>query len=430
MSPIQLAVLALSLVAPAPKVSDLPGLDWPQWRGPNRDGISKETGLLKTWPKDGPKLLWTFEDTGIGFSSFSVVGNRLYTMGAQDPDNGDKEFVLATDTNTGKEVWRTTIGPFYQNSYGSGPRSTPTIDGDKLYALGAKGDLVCLTTVDGSKVWSKNLVSDFGGGVPNWGYSESVLIDGDKLIVTPGGNKGAMVALDKKTGDQIWRCEDAKDGANYSSVIIAEVGGIRHYVQQTSQHVIGVRASDGKLLWQRADISYRTAVIPTPIFFKDHVFVTSGYNAGCSLIKLSKDGDGVKAEKIYANKSIVNHHGGVIRVGEYVCGHSDAGGAWMCLEFMKSDKADGPEPASKFKFDKGSAVFADGALYCFGQGKGEVVKVSPSPDEWKEEGRFTLPKREPTRSKAGSVWAHPVIAHGKLFLRDQYYLFCYDVAAK
>jgi outer membrane protein assembly factor BamB len=430
MSPIQLAVLALSLAAPAPKSSDLPGQDWPQWRGPNRDGISMETGLLKTWPKEGPKLLWTFEDAGIGFSSFSVAGNRLYTMGAQDPDNGDKEFVLAIDTTTGKEVWRTTIGPFYQNSYGSGPRSTPTIDGDKLYALGAKGDLVCLGAADGTKVWSKNLVSDFGGGVPHWGYSESVLIDGEKLIVTPGGNKGAMVALDKKTGEQIWRCEDVKDGANYSSAIVAEVGGIRHYVQQTNSHVIGVRASDGKLLWQRADIGYRVAVIPTPIFYKDHVFVTSGYGAGCALVKLSKDGDGIKAEKVYENKSIVNHHGGVIRVGEYVCGHSDAGGNWVCLEFLKSDKADGPEPASKFKFDKGSAVCAEGALYCFGQSKGEVVKVTPSPDEWKEEGRFTLPKRDANRSKAGSVWAHPVIAHRKLFLRDQYYLYCYDVAAK
>jgi outer membrane protein assembly factor BamB len=424
MSSIQLAVLALSLTAPS-------DTDWPQWRGPNRDGVSKETGLLKTWPTEGPKLLWIFEEGGLGYSSFSVVGNVAYTMGAQDDKNGDKEFVLAIDTTTGKEKWRTEIGKYFRNEpWGGGPRGTPTIDGDKLYALGARGDLVCLALADGAKVWAKNLVSDFGGGVPGWGYSESVLIDGDKLIVTPGREKGAILALDKKSGDQVWRCAELTDYAGYSSIIVAEVGGIRHYVQQTMQSLCGVRASDGKLLWRRADLKYAVAVIPTPIFYKDHVFATAGYGAGCTLVKLSPAENGIKAEKIYANKSIVNHHGGVIRVGEYVYGHSDAGNAWMCLEFMRSDRADGPEPVSKFKFDKGSSVYADGSLYCFGQSKGEVVKVSPSPDVWKEEGRFTLPKSDTNRSKSGGVWSHPVIADGKLYLRDQNYIFCYDVKAK
>ena len=210
---------------------------------------------------------------------------------------------------------------------------------------------------------------------------------------------------------------------------MTEIGGVRQYVQQTMSSVAGVRASDGKLLWRRADIRYATAVIPTPIVYKDYVFVTSGYGAGCSLLKLSPDGDGTKADLVYANKSIVNHHGGVIRVGEFVYGHSDAGNNWVGLEFLKSDKAEGPEPASKFGFNKGSAVFADGALYCFGQAKGEVVKVTPSPDVWKEDGRFSLPKMEAGRSKPGSVWSHPVVAGGKLYVRDQYYIFCYDIKA-
>jgi outer membrane protein assembly factor BamB len=430
MSLLPIAVLALALSAPAPKAdTSAAGGDWPQWRGANRDGVSTESGLLKTWPKEGPKLLWTFDTAGIGYSSFSVVGDTLFTMGADHKDSGDKEYVVAIDINTGREKWRSTIGKYYANGFGGGPRSTPTVDGDRVFALGANGDLVCLTASEGSRVWSKNLIKDFAGGLPGWGYSESVLIDGDNAIVTPGGNKGAILAVNKKTGDQAWRCEELKDVAGYSSAIVAEVGGIRHYIQQTMQHVCGVRASDGKLLWKRADIKYATAVIPTPIFYKDHVFVTSGYGAGCALERLSKDGDGIKAEKVYANKSIENHHGGVIRVGEYVYGHSDRGG-WVGLEFMKSDKVDGPEPASKFKFDKGATVFADGALYCYSESKGELVKVTPSPDLWKEDGRLSLPKQEERKSNQGHIWPHPVVAHGKLFLRDQNFIFCYDLKAK
>jgi outer membrane protein assembly factor BamB len=441
MSPAAFAVLALSLSAPAPKDGSAAPGDWPQWRGPSRDGVSLETGLLKTWPQDGPKLLWSFDQTGIGYSGFSVVGATLFTMGAEDEANGNREFVLAIDTTNGKERWRTQIGAFYKNGYGSGPRSTPTIDGDELYALGANGDLVCLNAVDGKKKWAKHLVKDFGGGLPGWGYSESVLIDGDKLIVTPGGNKGAIIALNKKNGEQVWRSEDLKDRAAYSSVIAAEVGGIKFYVQQTQKAgqgggTCGVRASDGKLLWYVEDNGYRTAVIPTPIFYKDHVFVSAGYDAGCKLIRLSKDGDGIKADKVYANKVIVNHHGGLIRLGEYVYGHSDRGG-WTCLDFLKSDKADGPEAASTFRFGKGSAVYADGSLYCLDEVRGGakgappragvVIKVAPSPKAWREEGRFTLLKADDRRSGQGGVWTHPVIAHGKLYLRDQYNLFCYDV---
>jgi outer membrane protein assembly factor BamB len=430
MSSIHIAILALSLSAPAESGATSPG-DWPQWRGPNRDGVSAETGLLKSWPKEGPKLLWTFEKTGTGYSSFSVVGNVLYTMGALDEANGNREFVLAIDITTGKERWRTPIGSFYRNNWGGGPRSTPTVDGDHVYALGAQGDLVCLIAADGKKVWSKNLTTDFGGGVPHWGYSESVLIDGDRLVVTPGKAKGAMMALAKKSGDLVWRCEDLKDDAAYSSIIAADVGGVRHYVQQTMQGICGVRAEDGKLLWRIADSNYRVAVIPTPVFYKDHIFVTTGYGAGCKLIKLSKEGDEIKANVVYESKVITNHHGGVVRVGEYVYGHSDKDNQWVCLEFLKSTSRDGPEPAWTSKdLGKGSVSYADGHLFCYGERKGDVVMIKADPTDWQEVGRFTIPKTDPTRSRQGGVWPHPVIAQGKLFLRDTNFLFCYDLKGK
>jgi outer membrane protein assembly factor BamB len=434
MSSLQLAALALSIAAPAPKDSPAPGLDWPQWRGPNRDGVSQETGLLKTWPKDGPKLLWEFDKTGLGYSSFSVVGDTLYTMGGEDAAHGNKEFVLAVDINTGKEKWRADLGTYFNfGNWGGGPRCTPTVDGDRLYVEGANGDLACLNRADGKVVWSKNLVKDFKGKRGAWGYAESVLIDGDHLLCTPGGPDGAMACLDKKTGEPVWRSADFTDAAEYVSIIAADVGGVRQYITATKGGVYGIRAKDGKKLWSEKAAVNGVATIPTPIFYQNHVFYTSGYSAGCALLKLSPDGDGTKATKVYANKAISNHHGGVIRVGEYVYGHSEPGG-WVCLPFLKTDKPGGPEPVSTWKFDKGSATFADGALYCVAEslgGKpGVVAKLTPSPDEWKEDGRFTLPKKDARRAPSGGVWAHPVVSHGKLFVRDQNYLFCYDVEGK
>jgi len=433
MSSLQLVTLALSIAAPAPKGSET-GLDWPQWRGPSRDGVSLETRLLKTWPADGPKQVWEFDKAGLGYSSFSVVGDVLYTMGATNDQNGNEEFVLAIDVGTGKEKWRTKIGAYYKNEpWGGGPRGTPTVDGDMLYALGASGDLVCLDRSTGKSVWAKSFPKDFNGKRGGWGYAESVLIDGDHLICTPGGPDGAMACLNKKTGEPVWRSTDFTDNAEYVSIIPAEVGGVRQYVTATKGGVYGIRAKDGKKLWGEKVAVNGVATIPTPIFYKDHVFMTSGYGAGCALLKLTPDGDGTKATKVYANKAIANHHGGVTRVGEVVYGHSDAGSKWVCLEFLKADKSDGPEPVSTFKFDKGSATYADGSLYCLSESIGKpgvVLKVTPSADKWKEDGRFALPKKDDTRSPSGGVWAHPVVAHGKLFVRDQNFLWCYDVSGK
>jgi outer membrane protein assembly factor BamB len=425
MSPIQLAALALTLTA-APSDAD-----WPQWRGPNRDGLSKETGLLKTWPKDGPKLLWTFEKAGLGYSNFSVVGDAVYTMGAADEANGNQEFVLAINASTGKELWRTPIGTFYHNNWGGGPRSTPTVDGDRLYTLGANGDLVCLDRATGKPVWQKNFKKDFNGAVGGWGYCESVLIDGDHLVCTPGGSDGAIVALDKKTGETVWRATEVTDAAEYVSLVPMEVHGVRQYVTMFKSGTVAVRAKDGKRLWSDPLGGNSVAVIPTPVVDGDRVFVTSDYGAQTGLLKVAGGPDHFKVEKVYdATKSLKNHHGGVVEVGGHLYGHSvTERGEWVCLDFATGAEAWKKE-SNREALDKGCISYADGSLYLLGERSGECVKIAASPDGWKEEGRFKIPKQDPARSKAGGIWPHPVIAHGKLFLRDQNYVFCYDIKAK
>jgi len=429
MSSIQLVALVLSLTAPGSKDGDISSADWPQWRGLNRDGVSKETGLLKAWPNEGPKLLWTFEEAGIGYSNFSVVGNSLYTMGAQDAD--DKEFVLAIDISTGKELWRTPIGTFYRNNWGGGPRSTPTVDGDRLYALGANGDLVCLERATGKTVWQKNFKTDCNGAVGVWGYCESVLLDGDNLIATPGGNDGAIAAFNKKTGDVVWRATDVKDAAEYVSLVILEAGGVRQYVTMFKSGTVAVRAKDGKRLWSDALGGNGIAVIPTPIVEGNQVYVTSQYNGTSGLLKITGGPDEFKVEKVYdSSKLLKNHHGGVVKVGDHVYGHSSVErGLWVCIDFQTGAEKWRKE-SNKDSLDKGSISYADGSFYCLGERSGMCVKVAASPDGWNEEGRLTLPKQDKRRAAAGGIWPHPVIARGKLFLRDQNYIFCYDVKAK
>ncbi|HET6573353.1 MAG TPA: PQQ-binding-like beta-propeller repeat protein [Fimbriiglobus sp.] len=408
--------------------------DWPQWSGPHRDGKSADTGLLKEWPKDGPRLLWKIDTLGGGYSAPAVVGDRIYVLGGDSATAIAKEYLICLNVADGKEVWRTTLnddpkGPksLGQNfaTWGGGPRSTPAVDSELVYALGATGDLVCVNRKDGKVVWKKNLVSDFGGGVPNWGYTESPLVDGGRVVVTPGGNKGAMIALDKNTGNPLWRCEELTDPANYSSVVIAEVGGVRQYVQQTAKSAVGVRANDGKLLWKEDQLRRRTAVIPTPVVVKgDHVFFTSGYGAGCELIKLEPDGaGGTKATVVYTrNPTVSNHHGGVVEHDGYIYGHNNR--QWVCFDPMKG----GEEPVwSSNALGKGSVSFADGYLYCYVERDGTLARVKATPDGWQEAGRFTLPVKSAIRPGSGKVWPHPVIANGRLYLRDTEYLCCFDL---
>jgi outer membrane protein assembly factor BamB len=426
--PVRLAVAATLLLAAA-----APAADWPQWRGPNRDGHSPETRLLNEWPKAGPPLAWKANLGGVGFSSPAVVGDRLFATTAEDDESGLKEHALCLGTKDGKPLWKVPLpaknaASEYESGWGSGPRGTPTVDDGSVYVLGARGDLCCLKAVDGSTVWSVNLVKDFGGGMPYWGYSESVLIDGDRLVCTPGGNGGAVLALDKKTGKKLWQPADLKDGAAYASLVVAQVGGVRQYVTQTESASVGVRASDGKLLWRVEELRRSTAVIPTPVAHDGYAFFTSGYGAGCELLKLEPAGDGTKATVVYTRNPVLgNHHGGVVRVGEYIYGHNDNRGQWVCIDYKKNDT----DPVwGSGKFEKGSVIYADGNLYCYGENRGAVALVAARPDGWQEKGRFEIPEKSKFPRRSGKIWAHPVIAGGKLYLRDHELLFCYDIAAK
>jgi outer membrane protein assembly factor BamB len=420
-------VIVLLLFSIAP----LPAADWPQWRGPNRDGISTETGLLKEWPKEGPKLTWKINLGGVGYGSPVIVGDKLFISAAEDDKEGKKEFAVCVNTKTGEQVWKVELPVGeggYSTSWGSGPRSSPTVDGDAVYVLGGRGDLLRLKASDGSKVWAANLKKDFGGGIPGWGYCESVLIDGDNLICTPGGKKGTMLALNKKDGSLVWQSGELTDGAAYASIIPADIGGVRQYITQTSSAAVGVRAKDGKLLWRHAELKRAVAVIPTPIVHDNMVFFTTGYGAGCELFKLSSKDGLTTAEKVYTqNKLMVNQHGGVIRIGDHVYGYTDSGGRWICMEYKEA----ATDPVWQNKtLDKGSLTFADGHFYCYGQGKGVCALVEASPKGWTETGRFEIPEKSKFERRSGQIWAHPVVANGKLYLRDHEMLFCYDIAAK
>ena len=389
---------------------------WPQFRGPDRSEISKETGLLKQWPEGGPKQLWLYKDAGLGYAGFSVVGPTLYTMGAR----GDVETLIAIDVKEGSQKWATPMGAMLTNPWGNGPRGTPTFDDNHLYALSGQGELVCANAADGAIVWKASM-EDFGGKRPGWGYTESPLVDGDKVMCTPGGSKGAIVALDKKTGKLVWQSKDFTEGAQYSSIIPADLNGKRQYIQLTMSRLVGLDAADGKVLWT-SDWPGKTAVIPTPIVHDNYVYVTSGYKVGCKLVQISPDN---KATDVYSSKLMENHHGGVVLVGDYLYGFSNNGG-WTCQDF-KTGKVVWSE---KKKLGKGCLTYADGMLYLMGEADGDVVLIEASPDGWKEHGRFKLQNQTTQRSPKGHIWTHPVISDGKLYLRDQELISCYEVSAK
>jgi outer membrane protein assembly factor BamB len=408
-------LLAAAVALPFANVS---AGDWPQWRGPNRDDNSTETGLLKTWPKDGPKVVWMNKDAGLGYSGYSIVGDTLYTMGSRDA----VEFVIAVNVKNGKEKWSAEAGPLLTNGWGDGPRSTPTVSGDRVYAMSGKGHLTCLNAADGKQIW-KATMEEIGGKVPGWGYTESVLVDGDLVICTPGGAQGAIAAFDKNTGKKVWQSADWTDPAQYSSIIAADHNGARQLIQLTMQSVGAVNAKDGSLLW-KVPFPGKTAVIPTPIFHDGHVFVAAGYGVGAKLIKI---GEGNKAEDLNPepNPNMINHHGGVVLVNGNLYGYSDKGG-WTCLDF-KTGTVKWQENAA---LKKGAIHYADGKLYLLEENTGTVALIDASPDGWKEHSRFTLTPQTTQRNPKGKVWTHPVVANGKLFLRDQELLFCFDVSGK
>ena len=389
--------------------------DWPRWRGADLSDHSPDKGLLKKWPKDGPKQVWLYKDAGIGYSGPAISNGKFITMGERD----GAIHVIAIDTKNGKEIWNTKFAKGFKNNWGNGPRGTPTIDGDKVYALAPKGELICLNIKNGSKVWNADLVKNFGGKAPYWGFSESVLVHGNNVVVTPGGAKGAIVALNKITGKQIWQSKEIKDGAQYSSIIPIKHNGDDQYVQLFMKSLVGVSASDGSLLW-KTDWNGRTAVIPTPIYKNGNIYISSGYNVGCKLINLSQDN---KVSEVYNNDTIINHHGGVILIGEHLYGHSDRGG-WKCQNFET-----GEEIWRSKELGKGAIHYADGMLYCLGESDGTVTLVKANTKGWEETGRFKLSPQTKLRKPSGKIWTHPVVIGGNLYLRDQEIVYCYKVKA-
>jgi outer membrane protein assembly factor BamB len=402
----------------------LTAADWPQWRGPDRSDISHETHLLKHWPAQGPRLLWTFNGAGNGYAGPAIVGDRLYLMGANDSG----EFLLAIDVKTGEKVWSGDVGSFYKNNYGSGPRSTPTVDGDLIVVLGANGDLVGFDRVSGGKKWWVKLTdkNGIGGRIPGWGYSESPLIDGPRVVCSPGGPKGTIAAFDKNNGEVLWRTKALTDDAAYSSIVIAEIAGKRQYIQQTMKGIVGLAPEDGSVLWSYPRGEYRTAVIPTVVVRDGLIYCVSGYGAGAALLKVEHSNGKFEVKNLYesdARKVMDNKHGGVVAVGDAVFGWSDSKrGQWVC-----QDLKDGHEVWSSTKLGRGSLTCADGNLYCYSEKDGTCVLVPATRDGWQEKGRVTVPRHPEKREFNNNVWTHPVVANGKLYLRDQEFLFCYDV---
>ncbi|HSG72734.1 MAG TPA: PQQ-binding-like beta-propeller repeat protein, partial [Planctomycetaceae bacterium] len=387
---------------------------------PDRTDVSQEKGLLQEWPEAGPKLLWTFEDAGIGYSSFAVVGERLYTMGSRDKT----EQVICLNASSGQEIWAADIGEELEDGRGGGPRGTPAVDGDRIYAMGGQGTLVCVNAADGYVLWSVTMQS-LGGKKPGWGFSESVLVDGNKVLCTPGGAKGTVAALDKQTGELIWQTKEITDNAHYVSIMPAEINGDHQYVQLTQNTLFGIKAEDGKLLWSSEWPPGRTAVVPTPIIRDNYVYISSGYGAGCKLVKINKD---YSTEDVYFNQNMKNHHGGVLLVGDLLYGFSDGLG-WTCQDFMSGDIV-WNAGRDRSALQKGAVTYADGRLYCVDERTGDVALLEANDKGYEEAGRFSLPKKSPIRPDRAMVWTHPVVVNGKLFVRDQSLVFCYEVSAK
>jgi outer membrane protein assembly factor BamB len=402
------AILAAAAVASGAAA----GGDWPQWRGPNRDGVSTETGLLKQWPSGGPPAAWTISGLGKGYGSVSVQGDRLFVQGTE----GSSSVVMCLRRADGGKMWSRPLGRTLDQDKGGGPRGTPTVDGDVLFALSEAGDLACLRAADGGVVWTRNILADFGGRNPNWLLSESPLVDGPNLIVTPGGRGAGLAALDKKSGKTVWTTKELSEAAGYSSIVAAEVQGVRTLITLTSQSAVGVRAADGKLMWRYEKAANDTANITTPVVFDNHVFVTSAYNTGAALLQLRAENGEVRADEVYFTRDMMNHHGGVVFVNGYLYGFSNA--ILTCLE-----AATGKVLWRDRSVGKGSLTYADGRLYVLGEGN-TVGLVEAFPGAYSERGRFSI------ADQGWPSWAHPVVAGGRLYIRNQGMLAAYSIGAK
>ncbi len=389
------------------------GSDWPQWRGPNRNGLSSETGLLASWPSSGPAQVWSVTGLGAGYGSMAIAGDRIFVQGAKENRQSVINVLRRAD---GTGAWSKALGSAGSNDRGSGPRGTPTVDGDRVYVLTEQGDLWCLKTADGVEVWTRNILREFRGRQIPWLLSESPLVDGNNVIVTPGGPRAGIVALDKMTGKTVWASQQLSDEAGYASPIAADVGGVRVVTTLTSQAAVGVRASDGKLMWRFEPVANGTANIATPIFHDDKVFYSSAYGAGGALLGLTAANGDVSARQIYFTREMQNHHGGLVLVNGYLYGFHNS--ILVCMEF-----ATGHLFWRARSVGKGTLTYADGNLYILGEDN-MVGLAAAAPGGYQEKGRFKI------ADQGLPSWAHPVVSGGRLYIRNQNMLTAYDVTAK
>jgi outer membrane protein assembly factor BamB len=396
--------------------------DWPQWRGPNRDGISAEKGLLQQWPAEGPMLVWQQEGLGDGYSTPAIADGRIFLVNNKGLEN---EYVQALRVRDGKPIWQTRLGNVgnpKQNPAYPGARSTPTVDGNRVYALGSDGDLVCVDAGRGRERWRKNLRTDFGGKPGTWAYSESPLVDGDALVVTPGGKEATLVALNKKNGEVIWKSQVPEgDAAGYASVIIVDAAGVKQYVQFVGKGLVGVEAKTGKFLWRYDHTAENSpANIATPVAADGYIYSATKYSGG-GLVQLTPDSGGVKAEEVYFERKLPKAIGGSVLLDGYLYG--TGGELTQCVDFktgeVKWSKARAVSPAS--------VCYADGRLYLHGENEGDVALLEATPEGYRERGHFTPPNM-PEKGNA-KAWQYPVISDGRLYIHDWGTLWCYDVKA-
>jgi outer membrane protein assembly factor BamB len=409
-----LALVSTLLVLP------LLASDWGQWRGPSRTGVSTEKGLADQWPAGGPRLVWQVKDIGDGYGSATVAGDRVYVLGNEGVEN---EFVQALDKTNGRQVWRVRIGkvgnPDQSPPYPAA-RSTPTLDGNLIFAFGSDGDLACLEAASGNIRWKKNVRQEFGGKPGTWAYCESPLVDGEVVMCSPGGLDAPMVAFDKNTGSVIWKAQIPQgDDAGYASAIKLQLGGNKQYVQFLAKGLVGIDAANGQMLWRYDGTGSGPANMATPVAMENLIY-TPG-QAGSAVVKLTATGSGVQAEEVYRVRGLPNAIGGAVEVGGYLYGTTRNDGL-VCADFKTGD-VKWKDPS----IGMGAVCSADGLLFVFGE-NGEAALVEATPQAYREKGRFTPADRPEHSNDMEKSWAYPTVANGRLYLRDKGTLWCYDVS--
>ncbi len=392
---------------------------WPSYHGPQRDNLSTDTGLMQTWPQDGPELLWTATDIGHGYSSISVAEDRIFTAGMIKKQT----YVTALDLS-GKQLWQRLNGRSWEASKQqtwavpyAGSRGTPTVDSNTVYHLSELGRLAAFDTQTGQERWHIELLKTFEAERPEYGYSESVLIHEDSLFCCPAGAKGYIVALDKNTGRTLWANTDIKDAAGNCSAVVANIDGIKQVITMSANQVLSFDPNNGHLLWQYTFSNSRENNATDVIVNEGLVYASSGYGKGSILLRPQRQADGkFYVEQVWSSELLDNHHGGVLLLNGYLYGAGHEARGWFCLDFSTGKKmwqADG----------KGSLTYADNRLYCLSE-RGMMSLVKATSEKWDQVGSLQLP-----RGGRGLFWAHPVICGGRLYVRHSEKIFAYDIRA-